>query len=190
MMRRNGVKPAFVCMAVITMLLIGFVQFPARGQGKGNGNQDDREEVAIGLAIAPVTLDFNKKDRTLVGLGSYYVNGTSDCVGCHTGATGHLGGGVPFGNPADPNTPVSRNLTPDSTGKPAGLTFTQFKTVLRQGIDFKQLLPDTGDPDLLVVMPWEAYRHGTDRFVEALYEYLKAIPCLEGGPGQPANRCD
>jgi len=99
-------------MAVVTMLLIGFVQSPARGQGKGN--QDDREEVAIGLAIAPVTLNFNKKDRTLVGLGSYYVNGISDCVGCHTGATGHLGGGVPFGNPADPNTPVSRNLTPDS----------------------------------------------------------------------------
>jgi hypothetical protein len=174
------------------MLLVGFAQFPAQGQGKSNGqgNQDDREEVAIGLAIAPVTLDFERKDRTLVGLGSYYVNGISDCVGCHTGETGHLGGGVPFGNPTDPNTPVSRNLTPDSTGKPAGLTFAQFKAVLRQGIDFKELLPDTGDPDLLVVMPWPAYRHGTDRFVEALYEYLKSIPCLEGGPGQPANRCD
>ena len=27
---------------------------------------------------------------------------------------------------------------------------------------------------------WESYRHGTDRFVEAFYEYLQSIPCLEG----------
>jgi len=165
------------CLIAIVM------QIPAQQESNGES------EAQRGFEIAPVPLDLAGKNRSLVGLGSYYVNGVSDCVGCHSGATGHLGGGVPFGDPSDPNTPVSRNLTPDSTGKPAGLTFAQFKAVLRRGIDFKELPPDTGDPDLLVVMPWEAYRHGTDRWVEALYEYLKSIPCTEGGPGVPANRC-
>ncbi len=46
-----------------------------------------------------------------------------------------------------------------------------------------------GDPGLLQVMPWSAYRHATDRFLEAIYEYLRSIPCLEGGPGTLPNRC-
>ena len=29
----------------------------------------------------------------------------------------------------------------------------------------------------------------TDHDLRAIYEYLSAIPCLEGGPGEPANRC-
>jgi len=29
----------------------------------------------------------------------------------------------------------------------------------------------------------------TDRQLTAIYEYLSAIPCIEGGPGEPANRC-
>lgn len=52
---------------------------------------------------------------------------------------------------------------------------------MRFGTDFKDL-PPPGSVTL-VVMPWPAYRHGTDRWVEAVYEYLRAIPCVEGGPG-------
>jgi hypothetical protein len=29
----------------------------------------------------------------------------------------------------------------------------------------------------------------TDDDLRAIYTYLSAIPCLEGGPGEPANRC-
>jgi len=29
----------------------------------------------------------------------------------------------------------------------------------------------------------------TDHDLEAIYEYLSAIPCLEGGPSVPAHRC-
>jgi hypothetical protein len=83
---------------------------------------------------------------------------------------------------------LSRNLTPDRFGLPGGLTFAQFEQVIRLGTDFKNLAP-TPPGNQLIVMPWPAYRHGTDRYVQALYEYLSAIPCIEGGPGIPANRC-
>jgi hypothetical protein len=76
------------------------------------------------------------------GLGSYIVNAQGDCNGCHTNpefADGgnpyfkgqmknidpktYLGGGVDFG-PFGPTSPdiVSRNLTPDKTGRPEGGT--------------------------------------------------------------------
>src|SRR5215510_14757191 len=125
------------------------------GQGNNGQGNSGQSEVQRGFEIAPVTLNLQGLNRSLVGEGSYYVNGISDCVGCHSGATGHLGGGVNFG-------PVfSRNLTPDKQGRPAGLTFSEFEQVIRFGVDFKGLDP----PGLLIVMPWPAYRHGTDRYV-------------------------
>jgi hypothetical protein len=154
--------------------------------GQGNNGQS---EVQIGFEIAPVELDLQGKNRSLVGQGSYYVNGISDCVGCHSGANGHMSGGVNFG------IAVSRNLTPDRNGLPGGLTQGQFEEAIRLGTDFKNLPPPPPPPmpgldtTKLVVMPWPAYRHGTDRFIDALYEYLRSIPCIEGGPGQPPNRC-
>lgn len=144
-------------------------------QGQNNGES----EVQRGFEIAPVPLEVKGLNRSLVGQGSYYVNGPSDCVGCHSGATGHLGGGVDFG------LVFTRNLTPDAQGRPAGLTFDEFKQAIRFGVDFKGLAP----PGPLVIMPWPAYRHGTDRYLEGIYEYLRAIPCIEGGPGMPAHRC-
>jgi hypothetical protein len=160
-------------LAGAAVLLMGTIQSSAQ---QGNSGES---EVQRGFDIAPVTLDLDGKNRSLVGLGSYYVNGPSDCVGCHTGSTGHLGGGVDFG------VVFTRNLTPDAHGLPAGLTFSEFVQVMRQGTDFKGLFP----PGPLIIMPWEAYRHGTDRYLEAIYEYLRSIPCIEGGPGQPSSRC-
>jgi hypothetical protein len=42
---------------------------------------------------------------------------------------------------------------------------------------------------LLQVMPWPSFRYSTERVLDAIYEYLSAIPCKEGGPGLPPNRC-
>jgi hypothetical protein len=165
---------------LLAAMCLGVVAYVPVVQGQANSGQS---EVQIGFDIAPVELDLKGKNRNLVGLGSYYVNGPSDCFGCHSGPNGYLSGGVPFG--AAPNQVFSRNLTPDSNGLPAGLTFEQFEQVIRLGTDFKNLAP----PGPLVVMPWPAYRHGTDHYVRALYEYLSSIPCIEGGPGSPANRC-
>jgi hypothetical protein len=187
-----------------SLLMCGLLLFavmtksPAQGQGDGG-----ESEVQRGFQIAPVPLNLAGKNRSLVGLGSYLVNGPSDCTGCHTAGL-YLAGGDPFlGQPANVNVAkylaggvafgpfISRNLTPDSTGRPAGLTLSEFKAVMRSGTDFKAIPPHVpGNPGLLQVMPWPAFRSGTDRFLEAIYEYLSAIPCLPGGPAPgSATRC-
>jgi len=67
----------------------------------------------------------------LFGLGSYLVNAVSECNDCHncpTFAPGHnpfdhLAGGVNFGPGDHGDDIISKNLTPDENGKPAGLDF-------------------------------------------------------------------
>ena len=192
-MKRTLIVLASLC---VTALIVGSVVVPVQGQGQGNGGSS---EVQAGARAVPpeITLNLAGKNKSFVYQGSYYVNGVSDCTGCHNGpetdesgtpiplAERYLAGGQNFG-------PVfSRNLTPDASGMPAGLTFEQFVAVIREGRDFKELPPPIGDPDTLIVMPWPAYRHGTDHFVRSVYEYLKAVPCLPGGPAEnSATRCD
>ena len=151
----------------------------------------------------PLNLDGkNGLERISIYRGSYFVNGAIGCVGCHhegqylpggdpfLGQTAaintatYLGGGTPFG-PF-----VARNLTPDADGRPGGLGWAQFLETMRKGTDFKSLPPHVpGLPGLLQVMPWPEYRHATMETLRAIYDYLSVIPCVEGGPGQPANRC-
>ena len=174
---------------------------PVRGDDN-NQNRSDREhedegqlEVQIGFNISPIpvsSLNLKGKDPELVGLGSYIVNaqgGCNDCHSCPSYAPGHnpfappfgvsgdgqinstnyLAGGVPFG-------PVlkSRNITPDATGKPAGLTLEQFETAIHTGHD-----PLSGD--ILNVMPWPYFRFMTGRDLDAIYTYLSAIPAATPG---------
>jgi hypothetical protein len=186
-MRRILVVFAIVCAVVF----IAGIETSVQGQGQDNGVSS---EVQAGKRAVPpeITLNLAGKNKSLVYEGSYYVNGVSDCGGCHTSddqsvplEDRYLAGGVNFG-------PVfTRNLTPDATGKPAGLTFDEFLAVIRVGRDWKNLPPPAGDPDTLIIMPWPAYRFGTDRYVRAIYEYLSTIPCLPGGPApDSATRCD
>lgn len=161
----------------------------------GNPGDEEAGRIQKGLEIAPVPLDFNGKDRNLIGLGSYIVNAQAACNDCHTCpsyAPGHnpfeggdgqinsenyLAGGVPFGPGI-----VSANITPDETGKPAGLTFEQYLHLVRTGED-----PDEPD-EKLQVMPWPIFRNMNDHDIRAIYTYLSAIPHAEpgqcGGPGQ------
>jgi hypothetical protein len=182
-----------VAVGVVVVLAVS-TRSPAPAQGQGDGGES---EIQRGFQIAPVPLNLHGKNRGLVGLGSYLVNGQSVCFACHS-VDDFLPGGNPFlGQPAIVNPAtymgggeafgpfVSRNLTPDANGRPAGLTLDEFKLVMRTGIDLKGIPP----APLLQVMPWPEYRHMTDRFLDAIYEYLSAIPCLEGGPGAPPNRC-
>ena len=101
----------FTTAFVTLCMCLAFSSHVSRLQGQDNQSES---EIQRGLDIAPVALDLAGKNRSLVGLGSYYVNGVSDCVGC---------------------------------------------------------------------------QHGTERWMEAIYEYLKAIPCVEGGPGYTEPRC-
>jgi hypothetical protein len=115
----------------------------------------------------------------------------------------YLGGGRDFlqvGPITSDNIPphiVSRNLTPDKTGLPVGgATFAEFFDTIRNGTDHDLLHPNCNGSDittncfnppfngaLLQVMPWPAYQDWTDRDLLAIYEYLKAIPCIAGTPG-------
>jgi hypothetical protein len=110
----------------------------------------------------------------------------------------YLGGGRDFG-PLVPNTPaiVSRNLTPDKTGYPVGgRTFEQFLQIMRTGEDLDHLHPPCSrtvttncfppqlpfDGNLLQIMPWPTFQSMTVHDLRAIYEYLAAVPCVEGPP--------
>jgi hypothetical protein len=152
----------------------------------------DSLEVTVGFRIAPVHLTFAPEQRELVGLGSYIVNAQGGCNDCHTNppyAAGHdpfrgepkqvnaanyLAGGMHFG-PF-----VSRNITPEANGRPAGLSFDQFLLVLRKGKDFDNLHPQISP--LLQVMPWPVYGNMRLHHIRAIYTYLTAIPHAEPAP--------
>jgi hypothetical protein len=46
-------------------------------------------------------------------------------------------------------------------------------------------LPAPFDGNLLQIMPWPTYQGMTERDLRAIYEYLSAIPCIEG-PSAPS----
>lgn len=128
----------------------------------------------------------------------------------------------PDGYPIDPTTGfpyagpviISRNLTPDKNGRPEGHTLREFMEILRTGKDFDNIHPtcqsDT-DPNIalgicvpppvdgskLQVMPWPLFHNMTDCQIEAVYEYLSAIPCIDnsfspapaGAPNELRNDC-
>ena len=71
---------------------------------------------------------------------------------------------------------VSRNITPDATGKPAGLTFDEFRSLIRTGVDPEHVTP------LLQIMPWPTFRKMGDRDLAAIYEYLSSIPHADTPP--------
>ena len=154
-------------------------------------DRDDDPRVSVGFKFAHdqgIKLDLRHKDKDLVGLGSYLVNAVGGCNDCHTAppytkdpsiALGapkqidvgcYLNGGMVFG-PF-----VSRNITPEN-GLPAGLTFQQFKHVIRTGEDPEH----PGQP--LQVMPWPVYQTMNDGDLRAIYEYLSSIPSI------PEGRC-
>jgi hypothetical protein len=161
-----------------------------------DGNPNDlngQSEIQQGFAISPVKLNLDGKNPALVGLGSYIVNAQGGCNDCHTcpsyapgqnpypkpfgdggngqfNSTNYMAGGVDFG------IAVSANLTPDVTGKPEGLTLAQFKVAIRTGHD-----PLSPPNDVLLVMPWPIYRFMTDRDLDAVYEFLSAIPPASPG---------
>lgn len=160
------------------------------------------QRIIRGFQISPVRLDLQGKDLALVGLGSYIVNGQGGCNDCHTNPPFAEGGNPHLGQPKEINSerylaggttfgPVitSRNLTPDENGKPAGLTFAQFRLTIRTGKDLKNLPPHVPSQanDLLQVMPWPVYGEMLDHDLRAIYEFLRAIPPLEGFPEQPSR---
>lgn len=164
-------------------------------QDDDRGRSESR--VRIGFEIAPVALNLEGLNRHLVGLGSYFVNAVGGCNDCHTNPSYAQGGNPFLGQPKQVNVDhymaggrpfgpiLSRNITPrGDNGLPAGLTLEQFLEVMRQGTDFK-----SPQPRLLQVMPWPVFQDMTDQDLRAIYEYLSAIPCIEGPAGLPPHPC-
>jgi hypothetical protein len=159
-------------------------------------DDDDHDDARArkGLAIAPVPLNLRGKNHALVGLGSYIVNAQGSCNECHANPAYAVGGDPFKGEPKKVNVAgylaggrqfgpfTSRNLTPDKSGRPmGGMTFPEFLQVMRTGVDLDKAHPQFGP--LLQVMPWPVYQDMTRRDLRAIYEYLSAIPCVEGDPG-------
>jgi len=150
-MRRLLTKVA-AALGFTAIVICGMLITTSRGSAKNDKNteQDEKLKIQIGFQVNPVTLNEAGKDHDLLYLGSYIVNVTGDCNGCHSAGpqtefignpalfappslTVHqtkkvnpakfLGGGRDFGGfptPAGPLHIYSRNLTPDATGMPEG----------------------------------------------------------------------
>ena len=74
---------------------------------------------------------------------------------------------------------MSRNITPRANGLPAGRTLEEFKQIMHEGRDFRN--PPDATP-ILQVMPWPVYGKMSDRELEAIYEFLRAIPTINPRP--------
>lgn len=218
--------PRILSIAPITTAIALLAGFGPASPARAQEAETDEARVQRGFQIAPVPLNLEGRNHELVGLGSYLVNGVASCNDCHSAgpqsayAPGgnpyfkgnapqvfnqatYLGGGRNFGSLL-PGTPeiVSRNLTPDRTGRPAGgLTFAQFAHILRTGEDPDHAHPNCSatvttncfpafqpfDGDLLQIMPWPVYQNMGDRDLRAIYEYLSAVPCIGGPPSGPLH---
>ncbi len=215
-------------------LVIGIETISGISRARAGDDEADSEQFKIrrGFEIAPVPLNLRGKDVRLVGLGSYIVNGAGHCNVCHSAgpATEYADGGNPYFkgnqptviNPATylgggrvfpvqaPGAPVivSRNLTPDWTGRPeGGRHFEDFRVILTTGVDLDHVHANCTDPsitssntcfplnlpfdgDLLQIMPWPEDRHMSEQDMRAIYEYLSAVPCIAGPPtGVLHNQC-
>lgn len=122
----------------------------------------------------------------------------------------YLGGGQDFGPYPAPNSPLhiyTRNLTPDKTGMPeGGHSLSDFLVIMKAGKDFDNIhptcpanspqtascIPYPFDGSLLQIMPWPAFQEMTYHDLQAIYEYLSAIPCIDtvvAGQPQLRNTC-
>jgi hypothetical protein len=240
-------------LAAATSVAIVFAAMSIKAP-RAHADDDDRDSrIKIGFEIAPVPLNLAGRSKALVGLGSYLVNASGDCNGCHTAGvppnfnyaagnnpyfnqpakvdpTVYLSGGMDFGPVGTPTGPngyagpdmIARNLTPNKDGVPeGGMSLREFKRIMRHGTDFDHIHPtctadqiteinnggtpvciptspgNTTDGDLLQVMPWPTFSNMTERDIEAIYEYLSAIPCIDnstspppaGAPNELRNDC-
>lgn len=171
---------------IIPLALAGLAfTLVSTSEGQRPSQDPEAARVIRGFQISPVRLNLRGKDRNMVGLGSYIVNAQAGCNDCHTNppfapggdpyrgepkrinAARYLAGGTSFG-PF-----ISPNITPDDEGLPSGLTFQEFRRVMRTGHD-----PDEPG-EILQVMPWPVYGEMTDRDLKAVYEFLRSIPHVE-----------
>jgi hypothetical protein len=168
----------------VTTILVGIGVTWAAVATTAQGSRIQR-----GADFAPVPLNLEGLNPALVREGSYIVNAQGGCNDCHT-VPSYAAGGNPFmGQPEVVNAAcylagaavfgpfVSRSITPRENGLPANRTLAEFKELMRTGKDFR-----TDATPILQVMPWPVFGKMSDRELEAVYEYLQAIPMIDPRP--------
>jgi hypothetical protein len=171
----------------LTAAMLAIVSVSAHDDGNDRDTSYGAQLVRLGYQLVPpgVKLNLQDKNRALVGLGSYIVN-TSACIDCHSHPTYSPGGDPFLGQHEVINAPeylsggrqfgptiTAPNITPDHTGKPAGLTRQQFIQTMRTGHN-----PNDPPGEILQVMPWPSFGKKSETDLAAIYEYLRAIPSL------------
>jgi cytochrome c1 len=189
---RNVVLKSFFS-AVALSTVIGFVGYGlASGQETADAYAYSRD-AQQGDNISPVPSAKKGKQQGLINRGSYLVNVLASCNDCHTcpsyrgldpyksggasfvggrtpiNSANFLSGGTPFGSI------ISPDLTPDSAGRPGGLTYAKFKNALQNGT--------AHDGHILQVMPWPLYHNMYEQDFRAIYAYLQSIPPAPSGRG-------
>jgi hypothetical protein len=163
-------------------------------------NLEGKNRPLVGLGSYLVNAIAGCNDCHSAGPSTQFVAGGNPYFGQPTkiDPATYLGGGQDFGplvpTPGSPHI-VSRNLTPDKTGLPeGGRSFPEFLRILVTGVDLDHLhppcsatvttncLPPPFDGNLLQIMPWPTHQNMTEHDIRAIYEYLSAIPCIEGPP--------
>jgi hypothetical protein len=183
---------------------IGFDAAPVHLNMKG------KNEALVGLGSYLVNVAGDCNGCHSAGPQTEYLPGGNPYLNQPTmiNTTTYLGGGRDFGFLGPPTNAasahiISRNLTPDWTGLPeGGNTFDQFVMIMRTGVDPDQrhpnctgtlnsgCLPQPFDGNLLQIMPWPNLKNLSDHDLRAIYEYLSAVPCIQGHDAyEPANRC-
>ena len=173
-------------------------------------NMEGKDRALVGLGSYLVNASGGCNDCHSAGPQTQFLPGGNPYFGQPTkiNPATYLGGGRDFGpllpTPGSPDI-VSRNLTPDKTGLPeGGHTFDQFLQILRNGVDFDHLHPPCAagqttnclappfDGNKLQIMPWPEYQNLTEHDIRAIYEYLSAVPCIEGppAPSELHNDCN
>jgi hypothetical protein len=163
-------------------------------------DMEGKDRALVGLGSYLVNASGGCNDCHSAGPQTQYLSGGNPYFGQPTriNPVTYLGGGRDFGpllpTPGSPHI-VSRNLTPDKTGLPeGGRSFDQFEQILRTGLDLDHVHPPCGagqttnclpppfDGNKLQIMPWYVYQDLTEYDIRAIYEYLSAVPCIEGPP--------
>ena len=189
--RSCGVSTAF-SMAAAILISVPVTFAAATMPAMAQGNSD----IAIGKQIAPVPITIPPNvPPASVYLGSYIVNAVAACNRCHSNNEWVLNHNPFMGPNGTTNTPsqpkmtntscylnggrrvgttmvFSSNITPDASGKPAGLTLAQFVQVMRTGVSPKN------PSHILQSMPWPYFQDMADNDLNAIYDYLSSIPSL------------
>jgi hypothetical protein len=164
MASRSSAKLLFVA---ATSLAVVFAAMSIKAPRASADDDDTNSKIKIGLEIAPVPLNFARRNKAMVGLGSYLVNAAGDCNGCHTAGGppnfNYAAGGNPyFKQPTkvDPTVYLSGGMNFGPVGTPTGPnSYAGPDMIVRNLTPNKDGVPEGG---MSLSEFKDILRHGTD----------------------------